>query len=329
MRSMLDLVLCWDGIRTLEQPRFGSEHIIPTLHCTLLLYIDAHVLSAESSTPASKPVDRYIKLDMAGNSAAYIFTQTPAADQAAIDFIREEWAERKQFLQAWENANKGLKRGVTAPAALRREHLLAIHAYTQESALYREFNEAVRQYGTSEASYHENFHFKSFHYLLSIALETLKSNVHNTFRGVPLLLHAREGEAVRLGQFSSTSFDRLVAKAFLQENSTGNTLFEIETKLGVPVSKFSATYFENEVLIPPIEVFEVTKLSHWEKKDEISWVNIKLTSKGCQGIAVTVDTSHGQFRVKSGNAPCPEHCRCFVGENFWSFTAEHNESYIL
>ncbi|XP_038656839.1 erythroblast NAD(P)(+)--arginine ADP-ribosyltransferase-like [Scyliorhinus canicula] len=287
------------------------------------------LLLEKSSTPASKPVARCIKLDMAGNSAAYIFTQTPAADQAAIDFIRKEWAERKDFLQAWENAKNVLKRYVTVPAALRREHLMAIHAYTQESPLYREFNEAVRQYGTSEASYHDNFRFKSFHYLLSIALETLKSDVHNTFRGVPLLFHAREGDAVRLDQFSSTSFDVRVAKAFLKENSTDNTLFEIDTELGVPVSKFSATYFENEVLIPPIEVFEVTKLSHWERNDEISWVSIKLTSKGCQGIAVTVDTSHGEFRVKSQNAPCPEHCRCFIGENFWSLTGEHNDSYIL
>ncbi|XP_078087799.1 erythroblast NAD(P)(+)--arginine ADP-ribosyltransferase-like [Mustelus asterias] len=263
-------------------------------------------------SPSHKPGKKYVKLDMAKNSAAYIFTQTPAADQAAIDYIRDEWVDRKDFLKVWDDARKGLRHHVAIPEGLRREHLMAIHAYTQESVLYREFNEAIRQFGSNDSTYHENFHFKCFHYLLSIALDTLKSNGHKTFRGVPILFNATMGEAVRLGQFSSTSFDMSIAQAFLQPNAAENTLFNIETKLGVPVSKFSATYFENEVLIPPIEVFEVKDVSDCEKNIETCWVNITLSAKGCQGIAVTVEISNGAFKVKNRNVACPQHCQCFV-----------------
>ncbi|XP_078390065.1 ecto-ADP-ribosyltransferase 5-like [Cetorhinus maximus] len=262
------------------------------------------------STLASKAVNNYVKLDMATDSAAYIFTQTPEADQAAIDYITKEWARRGKFLQVWDEAHQALGPHVTIPAGLRREHLMAIHAYTQESTLFREFNKAIRQCGVNDTIYHMEFHFKSFHYLLSVALDKLKRQTHSTFRGVGILFNATKGEAVRLGQFSSTSLDTSVAIGFLPANSTGNTLFEIETRLGVPIRKLSAIYYENEVLIPPIEVFEVINVPHWQKNGETSWVSIKLAAKGCQGIAATVDTSNGAFKVKRGDQACPKHCQC-------------------
>ncbi|XP_041029887.1 GPI-linked NAD(P)(+)--arginine ADP-ribosyltransferase 1-like [Carcharodon carcharias] len=250
------------------------------------------------------------ELDMAMHSAAYIFTQTPAADQAAIDYIRKEWANRNDFLRVWGEANKALGPNVTIPKGLRREHLMAIHAYTQNSTLHSEFNSAVSQCGGSDTIYQSKFHFKSFHYLLSVALSKLKTKRRKTFRGANELFNAKKGVKVRLGIFASTSLNQGIAKRFLKSKS--NTLFEIETKLGVLISNFSELEYEEEVLIPPIEVFKVKRKPVEEKDGQRGWRNIKLVVAGCQGITVTVQTENGAFEVRRGKGKCPRHCKCLL-----------------
>ncbi|XP_078390040.1 GPI-linked NAD(P)(+)--arginine ADP-ribosyltransferase 1-like [Cetorhinus maximus] len=252
------------------------------------------------------------KLDMAMRSAAYIFTQTPAADQAAIDYIREEWANRNEFLRVWGEANKAFGPNVAIPKGLRREHLMAIHAYTQNSTLHSEFNSAVSQCGESDTIYQSKFHFKSFHYLLSVALSNLKTNHHTTFRGVKKLFNAKKGEKIRLGIFASTSMKDIIAKKFLKARSRSNTVFKIQTKFGVPISKFSQLGYEEEVLVPPIEVFKVKRKPVEEEEGKRGWRYIKLVAAGCQGITVTVQTKNGAFEVKRGKGKCPKHCKCLL-----------------
>ncbi|XP_067864862.1 ecto-ADP-ribosyltransferase 5-like [Heterodontus francisci] len=277
----------------------------------LVSIVHLYLYLQNQGTLALKHDDKGIKLDMAYNSAAYIFTQSPAADQAAIDYIRKEWAGRVEFLKVWDNANRSLARNCIIPRGLRKEHLMAIHAYTQESRLYQEFNAATRKYGRSDAIYQKSFHFKSFHYLLSVALDKLKKERQMTFRGVQLLFNATARDKVRLGQFSSTSMDQQVAMGFMKENSMDNTLFQIKTKWGVSISQFSKIRSQKEILIPPIEVFMVKNKPKWEKKGNKSWVEIKLHAKGCQGITVTVETRNGVLEVKRGKGMCPKHCLCF------------------
>ncbi|XP_043539107.1 NAD(P)(+)--arginine ADP-ribosyltransferase 2-like [Chiloscyllium plagiosum] len=176
------------------------------------------------------------------------------------------------------------------PAGLRREHLMAINAYTQESSLYEEFNAATRKYGASDTIYQTNFHFKSFHYLFSVALAKFQQKQHITFRGVRILFNATKGEDVRLGQFSSTSLMRSIAISFMNSRSDANTLFEIRTKLGVLIWEFSDMEHEEEVVIPPTEVFEVENMPEWEKQGSKKWIKIILASRGSKGIRMTVDT---------------------------------------
>ncbi|XP_060709445.1 erythroblast NAD(P)(+)--arginine ADP-ribosyltransferase-like [Hemiscyllium ocellatum] len=255
-------------------------------------------------TSALKAPGKWINLDMAKNSAAYIFTQEETTDQAAIDYIRKEWQDQRDFLQVWELANRSLGHNCIIPPGLRREHLIAINAYTQESSLYKEFNAATRKYGASDAIYQTKFHFKSFHYLLSVALAKFQQKQRITFRGVRILFNATKGEEVRLGQFSSTSLMRSIAISFMNRLSDANTLFEIRTKLGVFISEFSTMKSEEEVLIPPTEVFEVEDTPLWEKQGSKKWIKIKLASRGSKGIRVTVDTCNGAFKVSRRKSNC-------------------------
>ena len=60
---------------------------------------------------------------------------------------------------------------------------------------------------------------------------------------------------MRFGTFASTSLDPNIATEF------GNTsCFEVWTCHGAKVSKYAERYAENEVLIPPYEEFDITKV---------------------------------------------------------------------
>ncbi|XP_048476794.1 erythroblast NAD(P)(+)--arginine ADP-ribosyltransferase-like [Rhincodon typus] len=261
-----------------------------------------------------RPGDKYIHLDMANSSAAYIFTQTREADQAAISYIREEWKRMPRILKAWDKANSTLERNCVIPRGLRREHLVAIRAYTHPSALFKAFNAATRQYGVSDDIYEQNFTFKSFHYLLSVALDKLKGKRFQTYRGSENAFWARKGKSVRFGQFASSSLDLMVAKRFMKNVRGENTLFEIKTKLGVNVSQYSTIKDEDEVIIPPTEVFNVKYKPCTQKHGNKKWVKIGLQAVGCQGIVVTVEkTRKGSLRVRRGRGKCPSYCKCSLG----------------
>ncbi|GCB64294.1 NAD(P)(+)--arginine ADP-ribosyltransferase 2-like [Scyliorhinus torazame] len=277
----------------------------------LLVYIVILTLSVDNpGTLAFRNGGKDIQLDMAVKSAAYIFFQTPEADRAAIDFITTEWAKKPLYLAVWNEARISVGRNTTIPFGLRREHLMAIHAYTQVSQLYLDFNEATRLYGKTDSVYKKKFHFKSFHYLISVALANLRQNtMFSTYRGASRLFNAKEKTNVRLGQFSSSTINKAVAIGFLNGNSPNNTLFEIKTKFGVSISKYSALPNEDEVLIPPIEVFKVAKV---DKTSHKHYRVMHLEAAGCQGKAVTVRMQKGKFVVKREKQKCPIFCKCFA-----------------
>ncbi|NXR43356.1 NARE ribosyltransferase, partial [Zosterops hypoxanthus] len=136
---------------------------------------------------------------------------------------------------------------------------IAIMAYTMPD-VHRDFNAAVRVAGRSPQQYRKNFHYKTLHFLLTQALRTLRDaqNVqcHNVFRGVrDVHFKAWPGQRVRFGQFASTSLSRDIALQF----GTA-TIFQVHTCHGVDIQQFSNYPWEEEVLIPPFETFEVTQV---------------------------------------------------------------------
>ncbi|XP_051865212.1 ecto-ADP-ribosyltransferase 5-like [Pristis pectinata] len=255
--------------------------------CLLILVIMLYPFSVEQS-----PIDA-IQLGMVENSAAYIFTQSEASDRLAIGYLVEERRMNHLLDQVWLCALKN--RGYApVPQGLRTEHMLAVFAYTESKCnnFYSVFNRAVRSYGTNDEVYAEKFPFKSFHYLLSVALHRLRgisaSEPETTYRGMGRLVVGQKGLNMRFGYFASSSLDINIAMKF-----SNRTFFEISSQLGAPIQKYSRYPEEKEVLIPPYEVFIVTESFTSNGK-----ANISLKGVGMTGIPVKVERGkRGEMRV--------------------------------
>ncbi|KAM9768152.1 GPI-linked NAD(P)(+)--arginine ADP-ribosyltransferase 1-like isoform 1-T3 [Dama dama] len=211
-------------------------------------------------------------LDMAQDSFDDQYVGCAKAMAAALpDLNRTEFQENKVYADGWAKASSrwrelqawGLNTRLDPPKGFREEHGVALLAYTARGPLYKKFNEAVREAGCSRAHYLQRFSFKTLHFLLTEALQLLSSSqrppqCHQVFRGVQGLRFWPSGTraTVRLGGFASASLERHVAERFGTD-----TLFGICTCLGVPIKGYSFYPGEEEVLIPPFEIFQVFNAS--------------------------------------------------------------------
>ncbi|XP_014818127.1 PREDICTED: erythroblast NAD(P)(+)--arginine ADP-ribosyltransferase-like, partial [Calidris pugnax] len=183
-----------------------------------------------------------------------------------------EFTNNTVYATYWAQAaaewrNRGAR--VPQPPALRTEHAVALLAYTMPGGMYKEFNTAVREDGSSREEYLNKFHFKTLHFLLTQALRILRKDqppqCYQVYRGVQgIRFRARRRDLVRFGQFTSTSFLKSVAKKFSKD-----TFFSVSTCYGVPIRHFSMYPNEEEVLIPPYERFVVTRITKRWKKTHI------------------------------------------------------------
>ncbi|XP_032114838.1 ecto-ADP-ribosyltransferase 5 isoform X4 [Cebus imitator] len=190
-------------------------------------------------------------------------------EKEAAPLLKEEMAHHALLRESWEAAQAAWEhrqRGLTLPPGFKAHHGIAIMVYTNSSnTLYWELNQAVRTGGGSRELYMRHFPFKALHFYLIRALQLLRGDGgcsrgpgEVVFRGVGSLRFEpkRLGDSVRLGQFASSSLDKAVARRF------GNaTLFSLMTCFGAPIQALSVFPKEREVLIPPHEVFLVTRFS--------------------------------------------------------------------
>ncbi|KAK1902085.1 Erythroblast NAD(P)(+)--arginine ADP-ribosyltransferase [Dissostichus eleginoides] len=141
------------------------------------------------------------------------------------------------------------------------DHILAIYLYTGNN-VYAEFNTAVR---TEGRSYLSSFKYGSFHYLLTSAIQILNNNrsCYSTFRRTNVLFEGTVGEIIRFGSFTSTSFSSDL-KGYGTE-----TCFKIKTCLGASLKNYSAKPKEEEVLIPPYEMFKITEINREKKNPDL------------------------------------------------------------
>nr|KAF6342506.1 ADP-ribosyltransferase 1 [Pipistrellus kuhlii] len=149
------------------------------------------------------------------------------------------------------------------PPGFRDEHGVALLAYTANTPLHKEFNAALREAGCNRDHYLQHFSYKTFHFLLTEALQLLSKaqrppQCRQVFRGVQGLRFqpTGPGATVRLGSFSSASLNKATAQGFGKD-----TFFGIWTCLGVPIWNYSFFPGEEEVLIPPFETFQVINSS--------------------------------------------------------------------
>ncbi|XP_074539410.1 ecto-ADP-ribosyltransferase 4-like [Halichoeres trimaculatus] len=156
------------------------------------------------------------------------------------------------FANAWYNAARcAKKKPRVEDKALTTAHMHAICVYTSDD-IYTTFNNAVRTQGPV---YNTRFKFHSLHFLLTSAIQILKSNNHCyiTYRRTKNVMTGHENQVVRFGTFASSSFKTNLI-------DFGNqTCFKIKTCFGAYLKNYPAyDNDEEEVLIPPYEKFRIT-----------------------------------------------------------------------
>lgn len=132
-------------------------------------------------------------------------------------------------------------------------HFRALCAYT--AASYNDLNRAVRR---GKASYKTSFGFHALHFLLSDAIRLLKLNqrsCYTTYRRSKLLFSGEFGQTIRFGSFASSSLSKDL------HQFGRRTCFEIHTCFGAYLKSYSEfDSDEDEVLIPPYEMFKIVSV---------------------------------------------------------------------
>ncbi|XP_027321135.2 NAD(P)(+)--arginine ADP-ribosyltransferase 1-like [Anas platyrhynchos] len=216
---------------------------------------------AASSTREQEPGRiREEAMDMAQNSFDDRYQDCRCEMEEELKMVNRTEFKNPLYANTWRKANEKL-RNSNHPQVLRWEYAVAVMAYTYPTRLYRKFNEAVCEGGRSRDYYLQSFHFKTLHFLLTEALHTLRNaqgrRCYNVYCGVrDIRFMAQINQTVRFGRFASASLKKNATKRFGQD-----TLFFVYTCYGVPIWNFSFYPEEEEVLIPPYEVFKVTKFT--------------------------------------------------------------------
>lgn len=190
------------------------------------------------------------------------------------DLQHTEFANRN-YANVWDRSTTVWNK--MQPQGLQQNYAIAILAYTQsKGSLFRELNREVQIAGQSEDYYLKNFQFKSFHFLVTRALQLLRANAngkcYTTYRGVSGIKFTTErSRKVRFGYFASSSLEEKVAMGF-----GDHTFFTIKTCHGAYIKDFSIFRDEEEVLIPPYELFQVEEYV----RTSSGKIRIRLTSVG-------------------------------------------------
>ncbi|XP_030288090.1 NAD(P)(+)--arginine ADP-ribosyltransferase 1-like [Sparus aurata] len=152
-------------------------------------------------------------------------------------------------------------------------HFKALCAYTAGS--YDELNRAVRK---GRASYKTSFEFHALHFLLSDAIRLLKVNqrsCYTTYRRSRLLFSGEQGQTIRFGSFASSSLNKDLL------HFGRRTCFEINTCFGAYLKSYSEfDSEEDEVLIPPYEMFKIVSVDTSGQNDLQCEVVYKLETAG-------------------------------------------------
>ncbi|XP_061588366.1 erythroblast NAD(P)(+)--arginine ADP-ribosyltransferase-like [Cololabis saira] len=230
-----------------------------------------------------------IQFDMAPNSVddMYDGCRDKMLEKVKKEFLPQEKIN-KDFNRTWNEAEKYYDKkwsphnGKNPFSHLTKEQIMAIYAYTCDE-VYLKFNTAVR---TGKNNYKTTFMYHTLHFFLTDAIQFLNSprskSCVTTYRGVNIAFKKKKNILVfkskfRFGSFTSSSMNKTVALEF------GNiTCFKIYTCFGANITQYSSIKEESEVLIPPYEVFEVSKVEKRTKRNKLPcdlFYTVKSTKK--------------------------------------------------
>lgn len=187
--------------------------------------------------------------------------------------LETELATSQTYKETWEDAlevwweRKGSK---SLPQNITEFAEVAILTYANEApSIYTEFNTATRSAGKGPKEY-EAYPFKSLHFLLTWAAKAFRSTdpkCISVYRGTTVQFSIKK--MFRFGQFTSTSEKKDVASKFGKV-----TFFKVSTCKGYSIREMSMFNYEEEVLIPPYELFQVTSIEDTKKGKTIKAVSV-------------------------------------------------------
>ena len=163
-------------------------------------------------------------------------------------------------LKFWES-RKDILTVNTEGLNLTRDEILAIICYTLETPpVYRYFNNDTRKgYGGDGMDFPIMSHLLREGSRKILGSLPKESQVKTVYRGTGIQFSASVGQRIRFGSYTSTTMSKSVADRFMSGTSSG-TMFIAITKLGVPIKMLSQFPNEEEVLVPPYEIFHVSSI---------------------------------------------------------------------
>ncbi|XP_040001935.1 ecto-ADP-ribosyltransferase 5-like [Xiphias gladius] len=211
----------------------------------------------------------HVPLDLAPNAVDDMYTGCKDKMDSRVkkQYLTNERNKDKNFTLAWGEAEKYYnkkwrrKKGKRPSTALGKEQIMAIYVYTLDKPnVYLDFNNAVR---TQKSMYMTTFRYHTLHFFLTDALQTLNSRKPEAERCLTGYRRVNSyfsqdvlNKVIRFGSFTSSSMGWYPSA----ERFGDKSCFEIVTCSGADISLYSKLgESEREALIPPYEVFKVTK----------------------------------------------------------------------
>lgn len=178
--------------------------------------------------------------------------------------LEKELKHSKEFKRAWENGRTSLK-----PIPVKsEEHLMALRAYCNDEDFAATFNKGVKTLGADAKKYEDQFHFKSFHFLLTDSMRQLKSEDCKTVYALARnKIIAKNESIVRFGRFlkASSTFSFLKKLTDLD----GHYIFNITSCFFAHMGPDICNE-EDNVLLSPAEKFTVESYVKVHNKDDDS-----------------------------------------------------------
>uniref|UniRef100_A0A4W5MSH3 NAD(P)(+)--arginine ADP-ribosyltransferase n=1 Tax=Hucho hucho TaxID=62062 RepID=A0A4W5MSH3_9TELE len=173
------------------------------------------------------------------------------------NFLPKEKKKYRKFQCAWWEAMEFYDNH-EHNIELSNDHLRAIHVYVNPTEMiFKPLNEAT----TLGKRYTTVYKYHSLYFLLSDALRILNKDPGKqcveTFHGTWLAYEGIKDDIMRFGPFASSSTYEHVAKMIVD----WKTCFKIATCFGASLAGVSQLNDEEEVLIPPYEVFKIAKVT--------------------------------------------------------------------
>ncbi|KAM9363650.1 ecto-ADP-ribosyltransferase 5-like [Symphorus nematophorus] len=240
---------------------------VTAVWAAVLMTYGVSVVTAKNS--AESGLKGQVPLDLAPNAVddMYAGCKDKMKYKVKMEYLANEKNKDKNFTLAWGEAEKYYNKkwrhkGKRPSTSLGKEQIMAIYVYTLDKPkIYLDFNNAVR---TQKTEYKTTFRYHTLHFFLTDALQNLSAR--KPVAEKCLTGYRRVGsyfsqdvlnKQIRFGSFTSSSMGWYPSAQRFGDKSC----FEIITCSGADVSLYSRLgEAEREALIPPYEVFKVTKI---------------------------------------------------------------------